>query len=297
MNDGKIDGQGIAYARGRFVALDEAVIPIDDRAHQFGDGIYEVVRVYDGRPFLLDYHLERFVKSADFIHLQPERSLTALRDLVSEAIDRSGLAEAQVYFQLSRGIARRNHAFPDVPSHLTLTVRPVADENFQVARKNGQKVILADDIRWRYCFVKSLNLLPNVLVKQQALDAGANDAFFLRDGVITEATSSNVFIVRHGELWTHPANEGILHGVTRRFVLEMAAELAIPVREEAFSPDALFLADEVFTTSTTVEIAPVVSVDGKPMGARALASGSVVRRLQRAYERAHASTTKGASVV
>ena len=275
--------QALAYARGRFVAEDEAVIPVEDRAHQFGDGIYEVVRVYEGHPHLLDYHLERFEKSAAAIRLRLDRSMPELRSLIREAIDRAGFPEAQVYFQLSRGIVRRDHPFPDVPSHLSMTVRPVADEKYARIRQSGQRVILAEDIRWKYCYIKSLNLLPNVLVKQQALDAGVNDALFVAEGVVREATSSNISIVRGGALVTHPANERILHGVTRRTVLELCALLGIPAREETFTVADLLAADEVFTMSTLTELAPIVEVDGQAVGPRALEEGSVLRRLQRAY--------------
>lgn len=275
--------RGLAYARGRFMALDEPAIPVDDRAHQFGDGVYEAVRVYGGRPFLLERHLERFARSAEFIRLVPDRPSGELKELILEAIERSGLSEALVYFQLSRGVAKREHVFPDVRSHLSLTVRPVDDSRQRELRTRGQKVVLAEDVRWKYCFVKSLNLLPNVLAKQEAVDRGANDALFVRDGIVTEGSSSNVFLVRDGELWTHPANERILHGVTRALVLQLARDLGIRTREEGFSPDALFLSDEVFTTSTVAEIVPVVSVDGRPMGSGAFATGSAVRRIANAF--------------
>lgn len=278
--------RGLAYARGRFMALDEPAVPVDERAHQFGDGVYEVVRVYGGKPFLLERHLERFERSAGFIRLALERTPNELKELLLEAIDRSRLPEALVYFQLSRGIAKREHAFPDVPSHLSLTVRPVDDSRFQGIRKEGQKVVLAEDTRWKYCFVKSLNLLPNVLAKQEALGQGAHDAVFVRDGMVTEGSSSNVFLVRGGELWTHPANERILHGVTRGFVIQLARDLGIRVREEAFSPEAFFGADGAFATSTVAEVVPIVSVGGRPVGSGAFAPDGAGRRIANAFSEA-----------
>jgi D-alanine transaminase len=274
----------VAYARGQFLPVDEPAIPIEDRAHQFGDGIYEAVRVYGGHPFLLDYHLERFEKSAAAIRIPLERPMPDLRSLLFEAIRRCPSPDAQLYFQLSRGFAtRRDHPFPAVKSHLSLTVRPLSDSKYAALRQFGQNVILADDIRWKLCYIKTLNLLPNALMKQRALDAGAHDAVFVSDGVITEATSSNVMIVRAGTIYTHPATERILHGVTRRFLLEIAAEIGIPAREEPFGKEEFLAADELFTTSTMTELAPIVQVDGRRVGLSALAPSSVVRRLQQAY--------------
>lgn len=274
----------VAYARGRFLPVDEPAIPLEDRAHQFGDGIYEAVRVYEGHPFLLDYHLERFEKSAAAIRLTPDRSMADLRSLLYEAIGRCACAQAQLYFQLSRGFAeRRDHPFPAVKSHLSVTVRPFSDAKYATLRQSGQDVILVDDIRWKLCYIKTLNLLPNAMMKQQALDAGAHDAVFLSDGIITEATSSNVMMVRAGTIYTHPATERILHGVTRRFLFEVAADIGIPVREETFGVEDFLAADELFATSTTIELAPIVKVDGRRVGSAALSSTSVTRRLQQAY--------------
>jgi len=277
---------GIGYARGRFVSLDEPVIPIDERAHQFGDGIYEVIRVYGGRPHLLEAHLDRFERSATAISLPLERTRGELAQLIGDAIHRSGFSEAQVYFQLSRGIVKRDHPFPAVPSHLTMTVRPVDDVKYHGIRELGQRMILAPDIRWQWCYIKSLNLLPNILTKQKALDAGVNDAIFVRDGWVTEGTSSNLGIIRGGVLYTHPADEHILHGITRQVILSLAVQVGLSVSETRFSPETLVTADEVFTMSTLTEIAPVVEIDGQAVGQGALADDSGVRRLQRAYRQA-----------
>ncbi len=287
---------GIAYARGRFVGLDEAVIPVEDRAHQFGDGIYEVIRVYHGYPFLLEEHLARFERSAAAIGLKLERPMDELRELVFTAIERAGLPQAQVYFQLSRGIVKREHGYPAVPGHLSMTVRPVVDERFHAVRENGQRVIFAEDIRWKYCYIKSLNLLPNVMVKQRALDAGVNDAIFVANGVVTEGTSSNVGIVSTGMLVTHPADERILHGVTRGKVLALAQQHGIPVREEKFSPADLLKADEVFMMSSVTELVPVVEVNGQPVGMQTLRECSVLRRLQRLYKEEIARTCAPAAM-
>ncbi|PWI58956.1 aminotransferase class IV [Sulfoacidibacillus thermotolerans] len=272
--------EGIGYARGRFVGLDEPVIPIEDRAHQFGDGVYEVIRVYGGKPFLLQQHLERFWRSAKWIELQLDRSLQELQELIEEAITRAGFSEAQVYFQLSRGIVKRDHAFPNVPSHLSLTVRPVNLKKWEKGKEYGQHMILVEDIRWKHCHIKSLNLLPNVWMKQKAIDQGADDAIFVREGVVTECTSSNLALVRDGVIFTHPANEHILHGITRRFIMENAHQIGIQVREETFSSDALYDADEVFTMGTMSEILPVTKVMDTPIKTRYKEKQSITYQLQ-----------------
>lgn len=278
--------EGIGYAGDRFVSLTEPVVPIEDRAHQFGDGVYEVIRVYRGRPFLMEYHLERFVKSANFISLPLDRSTDDLRVLIHEAIARAGFSEAQVYFQLSRGFAKREHGFPAIASHLTLTVRPVDEGKLASLWRTGQQMILAEDIRWKHCHIKSLNLLPNVWTKQMAIDSGAHDAIFVRDDRVTECTSSNIAIVRDGVIITHPANDWILHGVTRRFLLEHAKTTGLPVEEAVFSPDSLFTADEVFTMGTLSEVTPVNTIDGREVGAHADLPGSIVRKLRSAIREA-----------
>ncbi|MHB1629860.1 MAG: aminotransferase class IV, partial [Bacilli bacterium] len=152
--------------------------------------------------------------------------------------------------------------------------------------RTGQQMILAEDIRWKHCHIKSLNLLPNVWTKQIAIDSGAHDAIFVRDDHVTECTSSNIAIVHEGVIVTHPANEWILHGVTRRFVLEYAKKTGLPVEETEFPPDSLFKADEVFTMGTLSEVTPVNMIDGREVGPYADAPGSMIRKLRSAIREA-----------
>lgn len=281
--DGEEWKAGVAYARGQFVDPGQAVIPVEDRAHQFGDGIYEVIRVLYGKPLLLNYHLERFETSAKAVRIPLERPIEALRDLIFEAIGRAGLPDAQVYFQLSRGIARRDHAFPHVNSHLSLTVRPLVDTDYHQVRSQGLKVMWADDVRWKYCYIKSLNLLPNVMAKQAAHDAGYQDAIFVRDGFVTEGSSSNIAIAKNRVLYTHPANESVLHGVTRRFALEYLKKIGVETREQAFTTEDLLQADEVIMMNTVAEFVPIVEVEGQQVGRSAKEQGSILNLLQTGY--------------
>ncbi|ADU31359.1 D-amino-acid transaminase [Evansella cellulosilytica] len=248
----------IAFYENKFVDINEKVVPIQERGHQFGDGIYEVVRVYNGQPFLLEEHLERFQKSADAIELVlpfPKEKITAIID---EGITRSEMKEADVYFQLTRGIAPRQHNYPECPAVFSMTVRkarPISN------REKGISVITLEDERWLNCYIKSLNLLPNIIAKQKALKNGHGEAILVREGIVTEGSSSNVFAVKDGKLYTHPATKRILHGITRAKVMQLAKELRIPLVEKEFTTDFLKNADEAFITSTSAEVMPIHTID------------------------------------
>lgn len=255
----------LGYVNGNFVSLDEKVIPIDERGHQFGDGVYEIIRFYGGKPFMLAEHLERLMKSAAAIRLPITQSMEDFRQIILTAVKRSGLSDCYVYLQITRGIAKRNHLFPDVPVSVTMTVReakPLPEE----VREKGVSVITLEDERWANCYIKSLNLLPNILAKQEAHDAGAYEAILIRNGVVTEGASSNVFYVKDGTVVTPPLSRHILAGITRMAVLNILKETGIPYEEKNFSERDLLGADEVFITSTSSEVLPVVSVNNKPIG-------------------------------
>ncbi|TDK64098.1 D-amino-acid transaminase [Bacillus salipaludis] len=255
----------IGYANGKYVQLDEPVIPIDERGHQFGDGVYEVIRVYKGKPFMLEEHLQRLIQSAKAIKLPIQQSVEDFKALILEAVQKSNELESAVYLQITRGVAVRQHLFPAAPVSITMTVRHVAGIDNE-AREKGMKAIFHEDERWANCYIKSLNLLPNILAKQIAHDAGCYEAILVRDGFITEGTSSNVYMVKDGVVYTTPLSKQILSGITRMAVKKVTESLGIPFIEKKFTPEELLQADEVFITSTTSEILPIVNVDGKSIG-------------------------------
>jgi len=273
------------YVSGRFVSLDEASVPLTDRGLLFGDGIYEVYRVYRGRPFRLKEHFERLRRSATEIRLAlPETDWIALH---AELAERNGLRDADwtVYVQVTRGApASRGHAFPAVETPPTLFViaRPFT-EPAATLHDDGASVITRADIRWGRCNVKSVNLLPNVLASQEAAEAGAWEAVFVRDSVVTEGAHTNVFAVLDGRVTTHPEGPRILSGVTRAAVLELAHAEGLPVDETPMRLEALTGATEVFLTGTTAEVMPVVHVDGRPVGTGR--PGPVAKRLRAAFRR------------
>ncbi len=272
----------MVYLNGSFVPYAEAVVPIEDRGFVFADGVYEAVRFYGGKPFALDEHLARLERSAAAIDLE----LPAVEELAMatrETVVRNRCSDAVVYLQVTRGSAPRKHEFP-VPS-TTPTVFMIARE---VARPDAKRLaagvacITVPDIRWHRCNIKSIALLPNVLAKQQAAEAGAAEAVLVRDGVVTEGGSSNFFLVRDSCLFTHPADEHILAGITRGIVLSLARELRIEVREEKFGLSEVETANEAFISSTGIEILPVTTIDDRRVGCGL--PGPVTMRLWQAYD-------------
>lgn len=255
----------IAFYKDHFIEVDEPVIPIQERGHQFGDGIYEVIRVYGGQPFTMEEHLARLEVSLAAIRMPLPYPLKEIERLSLEALEKSGLKEAEIYMQVTRGIHARQHQFP-VPQEPILSIivkdaRTVTEEK----RTAGVPVVTVEDVRWKLCYVKSLNLLPNVMAKQEAYEAGAHEAIFVEKGMVKEGSSTNIFCVKDGVLQTHPATNGILHGITRQVVLDLAAELGIPTEERTFSLPELKDAEEVFITSTTMEVLKVSSIDGEAL--------------------------------
>lgn len=255
----------IGYVNGRFVDLNEPVIPIDERGHQFGDGVYEVIRVYNKKPFMLREHLERLQTSAEAIKLKLDQTLEQYEQLIKEAIEKSALTDCDVYLQITRGVAVRNHLFPDVSVSTTMTVRP-AKQLPRHLRENGVSAIFHDDERWANCYIKSLNLLPNILAKQTAHEKGSYEAILVRDEYVTEGSSSNVFIVKNGTIYTTPLSKHILSGITRMAVKSIIETEGLTLVEEKFTKEDVLESDEVFITSTTSEILPIVTIDGQKIG-------------------------------
>lgn len=265
----------------RLVPRSEAKVDIEDRGYQFGDGVYEVIRVYGGRTFYLQEHLLRLEKCAREIGLPLPWDVSQLAERINQLVEANQLREGTVYLQVTRGAAPRNHAFPEsvqpvLIAYTSEAPRPVA------MLKDGIRTCTLEDIRWLRCDIKSLNLLGAVLAKQEALERGCKEAILVRNGSVTEGSSSNVFIVKNDILYTHPANNLILHGITRAIILKCAEEAGIPVKEETFSVDSLYNADEVFITGTTVEVCPVTQVDDRKIGSGT--PGPLTRRLQQAFD-------------
>lgn len=244
----------------QLIEKDQLHLSPDDRGYYFGDGIYEVIRIYNGELFAKEAHFTRLLRTAEAVRIRLPYSIELLENNLLALVQAERIKEGIVYVQITRGAAPRAHAFPLNPEPVVYgycneVKRPIHN------MKHGITALTVSDIRWLRCDLKTLNLLPNVLAKQEASDAGADEAILLRDGMVTECSLSNIMIVKAGKLYTHPANTLILHGVTRAIVLELASELELPIMEEAFDLDALLAADEVFITGTTVEVTPVIAIN------------------------------------
>lgn len=254
------------YLNGQYLPYEQAAIPVEDRSFLFADGIYEVARVYGGRPFTMKEHLHRLARSAREIKL-PEPDLAEIEAASDELIARNQLTEATIYIQVSRGAySPRTHAFPTgQPKPIVLIIaRPVAAGGNQ--REQGVLAVTVPDQRWARCDIKSVSLLPNILAKQVAAEAGAYEAVFVKDGYAIEGSSSNFMAVIDGEIRTYPKCNYILGGITREVVLDLARKLGYPVREEGVRLDELSRATEAWVTSTTSEIMPIVKIDTQVVG-------------------------------
>ncbi|WP_349410645.1 D-amino-acid transaminase [Pseudalkalibacillus sp. SCS-8] len=258
----------------------ELHIGMEDRGYQFGDGIYEVIRIYNGCFFGMDEHLTRLERSARELQMSLPYAKDLLKKRLEDLAAVNNVKDGQVYLQVTRGVAERTHHFPDHADGVLIAYTKEAPRPYQ-KMADGIGVITTEDIRWLRCDIKSLNLLGNVLSKQKAKDAGCDEAILIRDGIVTEGSSSNVFIVKEGELVTHPADNLILNGITRNVLFKIAEESQLNVVEKKFGMDDLLNADEVMITSTTMEITPVVTIDGKPV--QDGKPGPITKRLQEKF--------------
>ncbi|OHX44673.1 MULTISPECIES: D-amino-acid transaminase [Cytobacillus] len=272
----------IGFFNGEFIDIYKAVIPIEERGHQFGDGIYEVIKIIDSKPILLDEHLIRLENSASSILLELPYTIIEIKGIIMEGIHQSGLKNAEVYVQITRGVSPRNHLFPDVSASFTMTVKPSKEIPAQYYLQGISTITLRDE-RWANCHVKSLNLLPNVMAKQIAANSGSFEAIQVRDGKVTEGSSTNVFAVNNGIIYTTPLTSNILPGITRQAILQAAKYTQMKYLEENFTPEFLKEADEAFLTSTSVDILPIRSVDGKLIGNGN--PGRITLELHQAFQR------------
>lgn len=269
--------ESLVYLNGRFLPLSEAKVPVLDRGFLFGDGVYEVIPVYGGRPLRLEEHLERLKQSLASINMAPPLTDAEWAAIFDRLI--SGPADQSIYLQVTRGVApKRDHAIPpDIKPTLFAMCTPIAPIPLE-----GIKAVTVDDIRWDRCNIKAITLLANVLLRQEAVDHGASEAILVRDHRVLEGAASNIFIVLNGTLITPPKGPEILPGITRDLVLELAREQGIPAMERHFTRDELKAAEEIWLTSSTREILAVVELDGRPVSGGK--PGPVWATLRSAYQ-------------
>ena len=260
----------IAYVNGRYLPLPRATINVEDRGYQFADGVYEVYEVHGSRLIDESRHFARLTRSLAALRIEIPMTATALGAVLREVVRRNLIDHGIAYLQITRGVARRDHAFPAaiVPPAIVITARRLDTAAADSRATQGIAVITVPDDRWRRVDIKSVSLLPNVLAKQAASEAGASEAWLVdRDGFVTEGSSSNAWIVTAGgELVTAPSDQSILRGITRDVLLAVAAGQGIRVVERRFSRQEALDAAEAFITSATSLVTPVVRIDGRPIG-------------------------------
>jgi D-alanine transaminase len=272
--------EATVYLNGQYASKHAACWSVEDRGTLFADGVYEVVRYYAGRPFEIERHINRLQRSLAGIRLAEPGDVEHLKQISDAVVERNGLADAKVYWQITRGAAPREHAFPTEPIPGVLVMAYPAAPLEQASPPATCKAALHPDRRWADCWIKSLMLLPNVLAKQAAHDAGADEAILHHGQTITEGSATSVMAVCGGTLYTHPLDGRILGSITRQVLLEAAAELAIPVRERAPTVAQLRAADEVIICGTTTHVAAVTHLDDQPIADGAV--GPVTQRLHAA---------------
>ncbi|HXF88362.1 MAG TPA: D-amino-acid transaminase [Xanthobacteraceae bacterium] len=277
----------IAYVNGRYVPHRAAAVHVEDRGYQFSDGVYEVCEVRDGRLVDARRHLERLAYSLRELRIAEPMAMSALRVVLQEVIRRNRVRWGIVYLQVTRGVARRDHAFPPQPTrpNIVVTARNMDLAAAERTAGEGVAVITVPDNRWARVDIKSISLLPNVLAKQAAREAGAREAWFVdRQGRVTEGSSSNAWIVTpEGKVVTHPVNHSILRGITRTVLLDVIAAQGLTLEERAFSVEEAYAAREAFLTSASQIVIPVVRIDGRPIGNGA--PGLVATALRREFHR------------
>ena len=254
----------IGYYNGEIAPIEELKVPFLDRVTFYGDGVYDATMSRDGVMLYIDDHVERFFNSMRIMRFEPNFTREELQAELQKVVDMADARDNFVYWQITRGTAPRKHEFPPVEPNLWIMVFPMA---FADLSKTVDAVSF-EDLRFGYCNVKTLNLLPNVLAAQNAADHGGQEAVFVRDGYVTESAHSNIHILKDGVLVTHPADNHILPGIARKHLIAMCGKLGIPVEERLYTLDELMSADEVVISASSTFGIRVAHVDGQPVGGK-----------------------------
>jgi D-alanine transaminase len=272
----------IVYLNGEFMPLDNAKVSVLDRGFIFGDGVYEVIPVYSRHPFRMQEHLVRFERSHQAIRLQNPLSDAEWTRLVQDLIARNAGEDQSIYLQVTRGVAKRDHAFPKDVKPTVFGMSSLLSTPSSEAVDSGVHAITTIDYRWLKCDVKSISLLGNCMLRQLAADADALEVVMFRDGFLTEGSSSNVFVVRNGVILATPKNNLVLPGITYDVVIELAQANGLPLEVRPISEAEVRTADEIWVTSSTKEVLSVTTLDEKAVGGGK--PGPVFRRMHQLYQ-------------
>lgn len=282
-----VDNDSIVYLNGKHVRLGDATISVLDRGFIFGDGIYDVVPAYNGKPFRMDGHLARLERSLAAIGIKVDFQRSDWEALVLDMLKRSGLGDCMVYLQVTRGVAKRDHSFPaDAAPTVFCMVSPFTRPGAQ-AREQGLSAVGIPDIRWLRCEIKSVSLLGNVLAKQHAVEAGVDEVLQFRDGFLSEGSSCNIWVAKDGMLLAPPRSNLILEGIRYGFVEELASQAGIAFNARPISQQEVDAADELMLSSATKELLPITTYNGKPVGSGK--PGPIYAALRAGYDKAIAA--------
>ena len=256
----------VVFLNGRYLSKTEAKFPVEERGMFFAEGVYEVARIYAGKSYEMTPHLKRLERSLVKTNMAKPADFDRIPQIADELVAKNNLPESTVYIQITRGSsARTQRGYDNLESSLFMIVYPTAP--FDVAAKMPTMTCsFVDDIRWHMCDVKTLMLMPNIMAGNKAVEMGTDDAIMHRDGVVTEATAANAFAVVNGEIFTHPADNHILHGITRGTVIDLAKKAGFTVNEKALTNEEFLKADEVFVSGTTKHVTAITSIDGNKIG-------------------------------
>lgn len=286
-----MDQKDIVYVNGGFVPRSEARVSVEDRGFVFGDGVYEVLRVINGRLFATRFHNQRLERSLEGVRiaLKSGDSPASFVEIGKQLLKENNLlqGEATLYMQVTRGATTRAHNFPPPDITPTVYISVARFTPYSDLAQSGTAAITHPDLRWARCDLKTLNLLPNVLASQTAKERGAFEAMLIRDGVVTEGTKTNFFGVVNGSLRTHPSDNHILPGITRSVLRDLARDLGIELDETPIKASEIPKLSELFLTGTTTDVMPVVKLDDKPVGKGK--PGELTRKLQRVLAESLAS--------
>ncbi len=256
----------LVYLNGDYLPINEAKISVLDRGFIFGDGVYEVIPAYGAKALRFEHHMQRLQNSLDAVRITNPLTNAQWQEVLDKLISETGPEDQYLYLHITRGVASRDHRFPDETKPTVFVMSSVLQPVEPALLEKGISAVTLDDIRWQHCNIKAIALLPNILLRQQAVDQDAMEAILIRDGDITEGAASNVFIVSDGVIKTPPKGKKLLPGITRDLVVELAKTHNMPVEEVAITEKEFLAADEIWLTSSTKEILPVTRINEQQVG-------------------------------
>ena len=270
------------FLNGKFMPVEEARVPVLDRGFIFGDGVYELIPVYSRVPFRMDEHLARLERSLAAVRIRNPYSRAEWRDIILQLVAKQAFEDQGVYFQVTRGVAKRDHAFPkDAVPTVFIMSNPLVNPPRELV-EHGAAAVSAIDDRWQHCDIKSISLIGNCLLRQVSADAGAVETILFRDGYLTEASASNVFVVKDAVILSPPKSNLILPGITYDVIAEIAQSAGLPLDYRNVAESEVRGADEVWVTSSSKEVLAIVTLDGKPVADGK--PGPMFRRVHALYQ-------------